>query len=110
MSLPKFEYIKAKSIGEVCEALGKHKRKAKVMAGGTDLLVQMKDRVITPEYVIGLRGVEGLDRVVYDRKEGLKIGAMATHREVINSGVARRRYPSLVEALEKIGTVQVRNM
>lgn len=110
MSLPKFEYIKVKSIGEVCEALGKYKRKAKVMAGGTDLLVQMKDRVITPEYVIGLRGVEGLGRVVYDRKEGLKIGAMATHREVINSGVARRRYPSLVEALEKIGTGQVRNM
>ncbi|MDP2719181.1 MAG: FAD binding domain-containing protein, partial [Dehalococcoidia bacterium] len=42
MSLPKFEYIKVKSIGEVCEALGKYKRKAKVMAGGTDLLVQMK--------------------------------------------------------------------
>lgn len=110
MSLPRFDYIRAGSVGEVCSLLAKYKKGAKVLAGGTDLLVRMKDREEEPKYLIGLKGINGLDKVVYDRKEGLRIGALATHKEVISSGVVGRRYPGLAEALEKIGTVQVRNL
>lgn len=110
MSLPKFDYIGVSTIEEACRQLAKYKRAAKVIAGGTDLLVRMKDRVIEPRYLIGIKGIKGLNKVVYDRGEGLRIGALATHKDVIGSGVVQRRYPSLVEALETIGTVQVRNL
>ncbi len=111
MSLPKFEYIGVGSVSEACAQLAKNRKgAARILAGGTDLMVKMKDRVCEPKYVIGLRGIKGLDKVVYDRSEGLRIGALATHKEVIASGVAQRRYASIVEALEKIGTVQVRNL
>ncbi len=110
MSLPRFEYIGVGTIGEACAQLAKYKKGAKVLAGGTDLLVRMKDRVEEPKYLIGIKKIKGLDRVVYDRNEGLRIGALATHKDVIGSGVAQRRYGSVVEALEKIGTVQIRNL
>lgn len=111
MSLPKFDYVGVDTVGEACAELAKHKRGvARVLAGGTDLLVRMKDRVCEPKYLIGIKKIKGLDKVVYDRSEGLRIGALATHKEVMDSGVAQRRYGSVVEALEKIGTVQVRNL
>lgn len=90
--------------------MGKYKKAAMVLAGGTDLLVRMKDRICVPRYLVGIKKIKGLDRVVYDRVEGLRIGALGTHKDVISSGVAQRRYASVVEALEKIGTVQIRNL
>ncbi len=62
MSLPRFDYIKAGSVGEVCSLLAKYKKGAKVVAGGTDLLVRMKDREAEPKYLIGLKGIGGLDK------------------------------------------------
>ncbi len=110
MSLPEFEYIGVATIGDACRHLAKHKTDAKVLAGGTDLLVKMKDEVCDPKFVIGLKGIKGLDKVVYDKAEGLRIGALATHKDVIESGVVQKRYASLAEALGMIGTVQVRNL
>ncbi len=110
MSLPKFDYVRVESVGEACAQLGKYKKAAKLLAGGTDLLVKMKDDELLPKVLIGIKGIKGLDKVVYDRSEGLKIGALATHTDVVSSGVVQRRYGSLAEALETIGTVQIRNL
>lgn len=110
MSLPKFEYIGAGSVAEACNLLVKYRGGARVIAGGTDLLVNMKEREISPKYLIGLKGIRGLHSVTYNKKEGLRIVAMATCRDVINNKAVKQNYGSLADALEKIGTVQVRNL
>lgn len=110
MSLPKFDYIGVETVGDACRQLAKYKKSARLVAGGTDLLIKMKEREAIPKVVIGIKGIKGLDKVIYDRAEGLRIGALATHKDVIDSGVVQRRYASVAEALETIGTVQIRNM
>ena len=57
------------------------------MAGATDLIPPMKDKVISPEYIIDLKKIPGLDYLEYDDREGLKIGALTTLRTIdISSG------------------------
>jgi CO/xanthine dehydrogenase FAD-binding subunit len=72
-SLPEFEYMAPKDLNEACSLLQRHGARAKVMAGGTDLLMAMKQRILTPRYVIGLKHVPDLDRVSY--KEGQELTA-----------------------------------
>ena len=77
MSLPRFEYLAPKKIVEVCSLLSQYEEKAKVIAGGTDLLVQMKEGELSPQYLIGLTGIADLDYLIFEETEGLRIGALA---------------------------------
>jgi carbon-monoxide dehydrogenase medium subunit len=106
--LPKFEYKSPKSVEEASKLLKEHGGKAKVLAGGTDLLVKMKERAITPEYVINVKGIAGLDGI--SDGGGIKIGALATLETVLKSKEVKGSCPILVETIEKMATVQVRNM
>lgn len=110
MRLPKFEYFEAKTIQEACNALKDHGEKARVMGGGTDLLVSMKQRVITPAMVIGLRKLPGMDTIVYDPVEGLKIGTLVTLFEIERSSLVRRNYPMLAQAADQVASPQLRRM
>jgi carbon-monoxide dehydrogenase medium subunit len=76
-SLPDFEYFAPKDVSEACRLLQEHSGRAKVMAGGTDLLVHMKHRTINPQYVIGLKHLPDLGYVEY-MKTGTWIGSLAT--------------------------------
>lgn len=89
--------------------LGNHGKEAKVLAGGTDLLVGMKEKGLSPGYVIDIKGIKGLDGISYDRKEGLRIGTLATMNEVSGSSCVREHYPFLSHAAGEVGSVQVRN-
>jgi len=109
MGLPKFEYLRPKTIQEACSLLSQYGDKARVMAGGTDLLVKMKDRAVTPQYLIGLSGIPNLDYIEADA-EGLRIGALATIKSIIDSSVIQERFRLLADAASKMATVQVRNM
>lgn len=108
--LPKFEYLAPKTVEEACSLLQEHRGKAKVMAGGTDLLPKMKQRRIVPQYLIGLRGIPDLDDIVYSEAEGLRIGALATHRSIVDSPVINEKFGLLATACHKVGTPQIRNM
>ena len=65
--LPKFEYIATGSIDEACDLLAVHSKEAGLLAGGTDLLLQMRRRETSPAYIIGLKGVD-----VYKRQISLR--------------------------------------
>lgn len=107
--LPKFEYVAPHSLDEALLFLASRKEKAKVLAGGTDLIPQLKGREISiPEYVIDLKGLAGLDAITFDPRSGLKIGALATIRAITESGEARRYFPSLVQAALSMASPQVR--
>jgi carbon-monoxide dehydrogenase medium subunit len=109
MRLPKFEYLGPKTVQEACSLLSQHGDKAKVMAGGTDVLNVMKERKITPQYVVGISGINELDYIKADA-DGIKIGALATLTSMANSSAIREKCPCLAEVPLKMATVQIRNM
>ena len=109
MLLPKFEYFAPKTMEEACSLLAKYKGEARVLAGGTDLLVQMKNREVTPRYLINIKDIPDLDYIRYDDKEGLRIGALTPIEALKTSTLIRRRFSILSQAAAVLGTVQIRN-
>ena len=69
LTLPKFEHLEAKTVEEACSLLSKYKGKARLIAGGTDLLVSMKKREIAPEYLINLKTIPSLNYISYIGEE-----------------------------------------
>lgn len=110
MALPKFKYLAPKTISEVCSLLSEHRENAKVISGGTDLLVQMKERTLKPQYLVGLKGVSGLDRISFGEAEGLRIGGLSSIQSIVDSPVIREKFGFLADAAASIGTPQIRNM
>lgn len=110
MGLPRFEYFAPESLEEVCRILKDRAPDVKLMAGGTDLLIKMKNKVIRPTVVVGLKRIPGLNEISCHPKTGLKIGATALLSDVAGNRVIKRRYPAISLAASNTGTVQIRNM
>jgi carbon-monoxide dehydrogenase medium subunit len=72
-------------------------------------MVKIKDKQIRPRHLISLKSIPGLDHIGYENGE-LKIGALTTHRRLELSPVIRRHFPILTDAVENIGSVQIRNV
>lgn len=108
MVLPQFEYLAPKTVGEACNLLLELGSTAKVMAGATDLIPPMKDKVITPEYIIDLKKIPGLDYLEYDEKEGLKIGALTTLRGIETSPLVKEKNPAIAHAAKVVASTQIR--
>lgn len=95
MPLPKFDYLKPKTVEELTALLAEHGREARLLAGGTDLLVLMRDRLARPKYVIDIKGIEELHELLWDEEKGLTIGAAVTLRELIASPIVKQRFAVL---------------
>jgi carbon-monoxide dehydrogenase medium subunit len=106
----RFEYLEPATIEEAISLLVKYDEKAKVIAGGTDLLVQIRNKAIKPEYVIDISYMPGLDYVRYDNIQGLSIGALTTLRALERSSKLQRRYPIISQAASQLGSIAIRNM
>lgn len=109
MLLPKFEHLAPKSIEEACSLLSLYQEKAKVIAGGTDLLVEMKHKEIRPQYLINIKHIPGLDYIRYDEEKGLHIGALTTIRAIETSPLIRQKFSILSQAAGLLGSMQIRN-
>ena len=103
------EYLRPKSMDEAISLSQRYGERARYIAGGTDVIVKIKDRQIRPDYLISLRGIPALDQITYQEDE-LRIGALATHRALELSAVLRKHFPILTDAVENIGSVQIRNV
>jgi CO/xanthine dehydrogenase FAD-binding subunit len=104
-----FGYVSAKDVAHAVALLRAHGAKAKILAGGTDLLVELKHAVHNPEFIVDIsRLAELKDIVIGD--DGLHIGALATHADIMNSPIISGMFPALVEAAHSIGAVQTRNL
>jgi CO/xanthine dehydrogenase FAD-binding subunit len=108
--LPTFDYLAPKSITEVSSLLERYKGNSRFLAGGTIVLHQMKERINVRPYVIGLKGVAGLDTLAFDRSAGLTIGSMARLQNVADSAEVKKNSPLLATVCGMLGTPQVRNM
>jgi carbon-monoxide dehydrogenase medium subunit len=104
-----FEYHNPTSLEQVFELLDRHGEDARVLAGGTALVIQMKQRLVQPSHVIGLRRVAGLNDIE-TTAEGVKIGALCTQRQIQNSPVIREVVPLLSDTFRKVATPRIRNM
>ena len=104
-----FEYRTPKSLKEVHQELKEFGADAKLIAGGTALVIMMKQRLVRPSSLISLRMVRGLNGIA-EKDGALRIGGLATHREVETSTLVRRRVPLLAETYRHVATIRVRNM
>jgi carbon-monoxide dehydrogenase medium subunit len=104
-----FTYLKPGSAKEALQMMAEHQDEYKIICGGQSLLILMRQGLVSPEYLIDLKGLKELDYVTYDAKAGLKIGATCTHRTIEKSPVVKEKYPVLTEMEEKLASIQVRN-
>jgi 4-hydroxybenzoyl-CoA reductase subunit beta len=102
MRLPQFEYLEPKSIKEASEALAVDPQGSVLLAGGTDLLVNMKHRIIQPTRVINLKSIPKLVYISSNR-DGLKIGALTTLHDLAISQLLKEKYPFLSQAAQEVG-------
>jgi carbon-monoxide dehydrogenase medium subunit len=99
----------AKDLEHAIALLGEHGARAKILAGGTDLLVELKHATHDPEVIVDVSRLRELkDIAVAD--DGLHIGALVTHSDIMNSPVIRDMFPALVAAAHSIGAMQTRNL
>jgi len=105
-----FEYLEPKTVKEAVSLLGKYGNKAKVLAGGTDLVPALKDKTIQPEYVISIGSLVDLDYIHLDGDGSLKIGALTTIRSIEQSAQLSPRYSVICQAAKQMGSIAVRNV
>jgi CO/xanthine dehydrogenase FAD-binding subunit len=110
MRLPHFEYVTPGTLDEACSLLAEHPKEALALAGGTDLLVKMKQRRIVPRYLVNLRTISGMDFITYDENDGLRIGALTTIQSLKNSVTVKRHCKILAQAAGVESSVQIRNV
>lgn len=104
-----FEYFEPKTISEAIDLLAKFGQDAKLIAGGTDLILDMKMGRIKPKCLISLHRIPDLSFIA-DGGGMLRIGAMTTVAEIEGSKLIKEKHPLLAEAAQAMGSVQIRNM
>ncbi len=110
MIIPEFEYVTPQSVQEACALLVQYGDSARVLAGGSDLLVKMKDGLMKPAYLVSLKNLDSLKAIRYETGTGVIIGARATHNEVMNNRLLREKYRSVCEAAHSMAADQIRNI
>ena len=106
----RFNYLEANSIEEAVSLLTKYDGKAKAIAGGTDLLVKIRDKVIKPEYIIDIVPIPGLNYIKSAGKKGIAIGTLTSIRELEKSPELQKNFPIISQAAGQLGSVAIRNM
>lgn len=109
MYLPDFEYYAPDSLQEACALLKQFGPRAKVLAGGTDVLPMMKRERISPAVLISIKNLNQLTDIYYEKGKGVVIGAGATHNSLVSSPVLREKYLSVCEAAHHMSNNQIRN-
>jgi len=109
--MKKFSYLVPKTLDEAVSLHESHGDRARYIAGGTDVVVKIKENKIAPDYLISLKHILAPDQPLLNRETGeLYIGAFVTHRMIEKSSLVALNYPILLDAVRNIGSVQVRNV
>ena len=107
MTIRSFELLQPHSLAEAVELLQKHGDDSRAIGGGTTLVILMKQRALHYPFLVDLQTIPGLSHITQD-SDGIRIGALATHRMIELSPLVRRAFPALAEAFSHIGNVRVR--
>jgi carbon-monoxide dehydrogenase medium subunit len=104
-----FEYFAPTTVKEALSLLSTYKEEAKIIAGGQSMLVVMRQGLLAPEYLIDIKGISELEYINYDERQGLKIGALTTHRAIEKSPDIQKHFGVLYEMERNLATIQTRN-
>jgi carbon-monoxide dehydrogenase medium subunit len=104
-----FEHFAPKTLEEALALLSKYGEECKVIAGGQSLLILMRQGLVAPEYLVDIKGISSLSYINLDKNEGLRIGALTTHRDIEKSPVIQNGFAVLSEMELKLASVQTRN-
>ena len=102
-----FEYARPGTVGEAVRLLSEHGEKARVLAGGTDILVQLRGGFRTAEWVIDVKEIPALDEIAWDEASGLTIGAAAPCYRIYENEDVKKHYPGLIDVASLIGGTQI---
>jgi carbon-monoxide dehydrogenase medium subunit len=109
MRIRAFEYHRARTLEEALELLDKYGEDAKVLAGGTDLVLRMKAKHESPEHVVDIQGLKELEFVRVDSGH-MRIGSLVRHRDLSIHPDVKKLFPSIAEAVGLIGSWQIRSV
>ena len=105
----KFDYHEPRTLKKAFGLMESFGEEARVIAGGTSLIIMMRQRLLAPKVVISLARIPKLDRITYNN-DGLHIGAGARHRDIELSAAVQKHYPLLQETFRKVAQPRIRNM
>ena len=107
--LPKFDYFAPESLKEIFSLLETYGKDARLLAGGTDLIVTLRGGQEHAKYLIDIKRIKELQNLSFNDKSGLTVGASVTLNQLIHYDEVSKNYPILREAASTIGDFQVRN-
>jgi len=110
LSLPQFKLLRPRFVGEALEYLAKHGASVRLLAGGTDLIPSMRQKLFEPEYVVDLRAITHLRGITPQQDGGVEIGALTTIRAIERSDYLCQYFPVLSEAAATVASPVLRNM
>jgi carbon-monoxide dehydrogenase medium subunit len=103
------EYLKPESTAEAVELIDKYGKEAKVLAGGTDLIINLRENMISCKYLVDIKKIEKFRELKYSEDAGLSIGGAVSLNEIIASDLIRKKYPLLAEAGGTLANYLLRN-
>jgi aerobic carbon-monoxide dehydrogenase medium subunit len=109
MLLPKFDYHAPTTLDEASSLLSHYGAKAKCLAGGTDLLVNLKKKLLSPEQLISLNKIEGLSEAFDQKGKGLSIGPLCTAAYLAGSKAVQEKGLALSQGAGRLGSPLIRN-
>jgi carbon-monoxide dehydrogenase medium subunit len=109
MFLPDFDYYAPGTLSEACTLLAELGPDARVLAGGTDLMVKMKQGLWAPTALVSLKHLDELRDIRYESGRGVVIGALSTHNDLYDSPLLHERFLSVSLAAHQLANPQVRN-
>ncbi len=104
-----FEFLQPRSVAEAIALRMEYGKRLVVYNGGTDIVIQLRENLIVPEYVMDIKKIPGLDCLTFSEAEGLFIGACVTMNRLGENEQVRAHYPYLADAALSVGSKQVRN-
>jgi 4-hydroxybenzoyl-CoA reductase subunit beta len=110
LSLPDFKLLRPRSIADALAMLAEHRTNIRILAGGTDLLPSMQQKLFEPQYLLDIRRIAELKGIRPQPDGAVEIGALTALAEIEHSDVLRRHYPVLPEAAKTVASPVLRNM
>jgi carbon-monoxide dehydrogenase medium subunit len=104
-----FEFLEPASLADACSMIHDLGEDCRVIAGGTALMLAMRQRMLTPAYLVSIARLDMLRGIAYDPLRGLRIGALTLHADVAASSLVQQHYPMLAQMAAHMANPQVRN-
>ena len=107
--LPSFDYVRARDPAEVSRLLLEHGDRARLLMGGTDIFVQMRDGMLAPDVIIDVKALPNMTTIDFDPAKGLQIGAAVNMNAIAAHPAVQSHYPILAQAIETVASYQLRS-